>query len=518
VAAATAVPRSTDRYLGGDSASKSLYERALNVMPGGNSRHTLVMDPYPIYAASGQGCIVTDVEGQERIDFVNNYTSLILGHSHPGVTEAVARVIGNGTAFSLPTETDIRLAELLVERIPYIDQVRFANSGSEGVLLAIRAARAATGRSKIAKFEGCYHGIYDYAQASDSSRPKNWGESERPATTLEPSMAKSLETEVVTLPLNDIEVCGALIDEHRDDLAAVLLDPLPAALGLIPPEPAFVAAIRAKTRECGALLIADEVLSFRIDYRGACHRFGIEPDLVSLGKIIGGGFPVGAVAGKADVMSVFDHRDGELVHHGGTYNGNPVTMVAGYETMKRLTPDVFTEFDRLGDRVRTGLQEVLRRHGIEAVATGRGSLFAVVPGNEPPKDFRAVFSARSAAPQIQKIALEIAQPGHADGRPRPVRRALDTDGRRGDRPLSGGRRQRRPLGAPAPSPAAAEGGQELATAEGRRPPLRSEVCGLARLPQRPAGAPAHPVEFNVVPGGGRAARPGPGCGSQVRSG
>ena len=411
VAAVEADCRSTVRYLGEDSASRSLHERALHVMPGGNSRHTLVMDPYSIYAASGQGCIVTDVEGQKRIDFVNNYTSLILGHSHPEVMDAVARVIRGGTAFSLPTESDIRLAELLVERIPCIEQVRFANSGSEGVLLAIRAARAATGRSKIAKFEGCYHGIYDYAQASDSSRPKNWGKSYRPATTLEPSMAKSLATEVVTLPLNDIEVCRALIDEYRDDLAAVVLDPLPAALGLIAPNPEFVAAIRASTKECGALLIADEVLSFRIDYRGACHRFGIEPDLVSLGKIIGGGFPVGAVAGRADVMSVFDHRDGELVHHGGTYNGNPVTMVAGYETMKRLTPDVFAEFDRLGDRVRTGLRQVLRRHGIEATATGCGSLFSVVPGNEPPRDFRAVFTARSAAPQLRKIALEMLNRG-----------------------------------------------------------------------------------------------------------
>ena len=403
--------RSTDRYLREDSASRSLYERALHVMPGGNSRHTLVMDPYPIYATSGQGCIVTDVEGQERIDFVNNYTSLMLGHSHPAVTEAVARVIRNGTAFSLPTETDIRLAELLIDRIPYIDQVRFANSGSEGVLLAIRAARAATGRSKIAKFEGCYHGIYDYAQASDSSRPKNWGDLEKPATTLEPSMAKSLEKDVVTLPLNNIEVCSDLIDEHRDDLAAVLLDPLPAALGLIPPSTQFVSALRARTRECGALLIADEVLSFRIDYRGACHLLGIEPDLVALGKIIGGGFPVGAVAGKAEVMSVFDHRDGELVHHGGTYNGNPVTMVAGYETMKRLTPEVFDRLDRLGDRVRSGLQQVLSRHGIEAVATGRGSLFAVVPGNKPPNDFRALFTARSTAPQLQRIALEMLNRG-----------------------------------------------------------------------------------------------------------
>ncbi len=193
-------------------------------MPGGNSRHTLVMDPYPIYATSGQGCIVTDVEGEERIDFVNNYTSLILGHSHPEVTEAVARVIRKGTAFSLPTETDIRLAELLVDRVPYIDQVRFANSGSEGVLLAIRA-------------------------------------------------------------------------------------------------------------------------------------------------------------------------------------------VAGYETMRRLTPRVFDEFDRLGDRVRGGLGQLLSRHGIEGVATGRGSLFSVVPADKPPKDFRALFSARSAAPQLQRIALEMLNRG-----------------------------------------------------------------------------------------------------------
>ncbi len=398
---------STDRYLGADSVSRALHERALRVMPGGNSRHTLVMEPWPIHAASGEGCIVTDVEGEERIDFVNNYTSLILGHSHPAVTDAVAQVITRGTAFSLPTEADIRLAELLVGRIPCIDQLRFANSGSEAVLLAVRAARAATGRSKIAKFEGCYHGIYDYAQASDSSRPGNWGAAERPATTLEPSMARSLASEVVTLPLNDIEVCSALIREHRDDLAAVLLDPLPAALGLIPPQPDFIAALQAEVRACGALLIADEVLSFRIDHRGACHRLGIAPDLVSLGKIIGGGFPVGAVAGKAEVMAVFDHREGERVHHGGTYNGNPVTMVAGHETMARLTPAVFDEFDRLGDRLRSGLQQVLRQHGIEATSTGSGSLFAAVPGAEPPRDFRAVFAARSAAPQLQAIAREM---------------------------------------------------------------------------------------------------------------
>ena len=227
-------------YLSESSRSRALYERGLQVMPGGNSRHTVVMDPYPVYAVSGQGCRVTDAEGEERIDFVNNYTSLIRGHSDPVVTQAVSEVVKNGTAFSLPTETDLRLAELLVERIPSVEQIRFANSGSEAVLLALRAARAHTGRSRIAKFEGCYHGIYDYAQASDSSRPKNWGDPNAPSTTLEPSMARSVGEDVLTLPFNRPEVCRQLLEQNASDLAAVLIDPLPAALGLLPPRDGFL--------------------------------------------------------------------------------------------------------------------------------------------------------------------------------------------------------------------------------------------------------------------------------------
>ena len=324
-------------YLDQQSESKRLYDRALAVMPGGNSRHTIVMDPYPVYARSGHGCRVTDVEGEERIDFINNYTALIRGHSDPDVTAAVSKVIHAGTAFSLPTEYDIRLAELLVDRIPAAEQVRFCNSGSEAVLLAIRAARAYTGRSKIAKFEGCYHGIYDYAQASDSSRPGNWGELDSPQTTLETSMVPNLGKDVVTLPWNRPQICAQLIEDCADELAAVLIDPLPAALGLLSPAEGFLETLRELTRELGVVLIFDEVMSFRIDYRGAGHANCITPDLMSMGKIIGGGFPVGAVTGSTAIMSVFDHRPGEKVHHGGTYNGNPVTMAAGYETMRLMT-------------------------------------------------------------------------------------------------------------------------------------------------------------------------------------
>ncbi len=394
-------------YLGTASHSRRLYERGLRVMPGGNSRHTVVMDPYPVYAASGHGCRVRDVEGEERVDFVNNYTSLILGHADPVVTEAVTEVIRSGTAFSLPTETDIRFAELLVERIPYVEQIRFCNSGSEAVLLSLRAARAATGRSKIAKFEGCYHGIYDYAQASDSSRPHNWGDPQSPSTTLEPSMSPGIAEDVVTLPFNRVEVCRRLIEENASELAAVLIDPLPAALGLTAPAEGFLPFLREITRKHGILLVADEVLSFRVDYRGACHAHSVAPDLVALGKIIGGGFPVGAVGGRREVMEVFDHRLTEKVHHGGTYNANPVTMAAGFETMRQMTEEAYHRLDQMGNSIRSAVSETLSARGIPHRVTGRGSLFAILASDAEAADFRDVAAIRAGRPELSGLTQEM---------------------------------------------------------------------------------------------------------------
>ena len=398
-------------YLDQGSKSKQLYDRALSVMPGGNSRHTIVMDPYPVYAQSGQGCWVIDVEGQERIDFINNYTALIRGHSDPDVTAVVSEVIHNGTAFSLPTEYDIRLAELLVDRIPSAEQVRFCNSGSEAVLLAIRAARAYTGRSRIAKFEGCYHGIYDYAQASDSSRPGNWGMVDSPETTLETSMVPNLGKDVVTLPWNRPEICRQLIEECADELAAVLIDPLPSALGLLSPVEGFLETLRELTETLGVMLIFDEVMSFRIDYRGAGHANGVTPDLMSMGKIIGGGFPVGAVAGNAAIMSVFDHRPGEKIHHGGTYNGNPVTMAAGYETMRLMTENEYGRLAELGEVLRGNLSEMLKQRSIPHQVTGRGSMFCLLLSDRCPVDFRELIECRNSGPDLSGLDREMLSRG-----------------------------------------------------------------------------------------------------------
>ena len=380
----------TTAYREDSALSRSLYERALRVMPGGNSRHAIALAPYPIYVASGRGCRVIDVEGQERIDFLNNFTSLILGHADPRVTDAVHKQIDRGTAFTMPCEADIELAELLIERIGYIDQLRFCNSGTEAVMLAVKAARAATGRMKIAKFEGCYHGAYDYAQVSDAPPIERCGAPNRPASVLEAGTASAVADDVIVMPWNDLRVCRELISENSSQLAAVLVDPLPAALGLIAPEPGFLEMLREETSRHGVLLIADEVMSFRLAYDGALAAEGIEPDLTALAKIIGGGYAVGAVAGTREVMSIFDHTLDMRVHHSGTFNGNPVTMVAGLETMRQITRETYERLDRLGDYVREALVKMLTDRRITAQAFGRGSLFSVHLTGETLRDYRSL--------------------------------------------------------------------------------------------------------------------------------
>ncbi len=362
-------------YRSEDAVSRRLYQRAEQVMPGGNTRHSIALSPYPVYAGSGRGCRVVDVEGEERIDFLNNFTSLIVGHANPGVVNAVRSQIDRGTAFTMPTALDVELAELLVERVSYVDQIRFCNSGSEAVMLAVKAARAFTGRAKIAKFEGAYHGIYDYVQVSEGPSPENWGEHNAPRSVLEESSPSSVAQDVLILPWNGFEACRQLITSSSDTLAAVVVDPLPGGIGMIAPQPGFLEFLREVTERHGILLIADEVMSFRLAYHGAMHEYRINPDLVSFGKIIGGGFAVGAVGGRREVMSVFDHTGSCKVHHGGTFNASPVTMAAGLATMKQMTPKSFDRLNQMGDQIREQLTRLLRDRKIPGRICGQGSLF-----------------------------------------------------------------------------------------------------------------------------------------------
>ncbi len=377
-------------YSNPQSVSARLHERALAVMPGGNTRSTVHRDPYPPYVASGHGKMIVDVEGQERIDFLNNYTSLIHGHADPDVAAAAMAQIAQGSSFGFPTPHEIDLAELLVDRMPSIEQVRFMNSGTEAVMMAVQAARAFTGQPMIAKFEGAYHGSYDFAAVGTSAQGTLAAVDQPRAIPHALGTPDSVAQNVVVLPYNDIDALDRAITAHGDRLAAVLIDLMPWRMGLIAAKEAFVRAVRELTRAHGVLLICDEVITFRVSPGGAQASYGVTPDLTTLGKVIGGGFPVGAVGGRADVMAVFDPRAGQpKVPHGGTFTANPITMAAGLATLRKMTSQTYYRLNEHGDTLRKGLDDAIRLAGVPAYITGAGSLFGIGFGEEPAHDFRA---------------------------------------------------------------------------------------------------------------------------------
>ncbi|MBI4540964.1 MAG: aminotransferase class III-fold pyridoxal phosphate-dependent enzyme, partial [Gemmatimonadetes bacterium] len=278
------------------SASARLFERACKVLPGGNTRTTVFLSPYPLYAVRGHGCQIIDAEGIERIDFLNNYTSLVHGHAHPAIVAAVREQLELGTCFPLPTESEILLAELLCDRVPSVERVRFTNSGSEAVMMAIKAARAFSGRPRIAKCEGAYHGSYDFVEVSLDASPEDWGEADHPrAVRYSKGTPDAVLSAVTVIPFNHVSAAERILSEHADTLAAVIVDPMPNRVGLIPATREFLSMLRRFTSEHGILLIFDEVITFRLGYEGAQQEFGVIPDMTTMGKIIGGGFPVGAV-------------------------------------------------------------------------------------------------------------------------------------------------------------------------------------------------------------------------------
>ena len=257
-----------------NSHSQKLYNRALSSLPGGNTRTTVFMKPYPIYAARGEGCRVFDVDGNEYIDCINNFTALIHGHAHPALVAAATKQLALGSAFGLPTESEVDLAELLAARLPSVEQVRFTNSGTEAVMMALKAARAFTGRPKIAKCEGAYHGSYDYAEVSLDPVPEAWGRNAPVSVAYAKGTPDNVLADVITIPFNDAEAAVSLIREHGAELACVLVDPMPNRAGLAPADKAYLEALRAVTSEVGALLIFDEVITFRLGYRGAQGHLG----------------------------------------------------------------------------------------------------------------------------------------------------------------------------------------------------------------------------------------------------
>tara|TARA_Y100001960_G_scaffold141216_1_gene149424 strand:+ start:1742 stop:3091 length:1350 start_codon:yes stop_codon:yes gene_type:complete len=360
-----------------------------NYMPGGNTRVTQWIDPYPFFVEKGDGHNLYDIDGNKYLDFMINATTLILGHSHPKVVASLSDQVKKGVSFSAPTESQSRLAKLLVERIPSIEKIRFTNSGTEATMLSIMAARAFTNRSKIAKFEGGYHGSQDHVSISVNPSKKYLGKETNPGVLEHNGISNSLLNEVLVMPVNDIEKCKKIIYENKSSLACIIMEPIISNLGYMPLDNIFLKFIRDITEELGIVLIFDEIQSFRISRGGAQETLGITPDLTSLGKIIGGGLPVGAFGGKEEIMDLFNpSSENFLVSHSGTFNGNPMTMEAGVSVLEELTNEKYVQMNNLGNELREKLTSVFNELDLKANITGIGSLFAINFNESEVNDYR----------------------------------------------------------------------------------------------------------------------------------
>jgi len=365
--------------------SDALFARASGVIPGGvNSpvRAYRAVGRTPVFIARARGSSVWDEDGNEYIDYVGSWGPMILGHADPEVTAAVVRAAGDGTSFGAPTASEVEVAELIGRLIPSVEMVRMVNSGTEATMSALRLARAFTRREKVIKFEGCYHGHSDAFLIRAGSG----------ATTLSvpdsPGVPEGVAAGTLNARYNDAASVEALLAAHPGAVAAVIVEPAAGNMGCVPPRGDFLPALRRLATEHGALLVFDEVMTgFRLGAGGAQERYGVRPDLTTLGKIIGGGLPVGAYGGRKDVMSMI--APSGPVYQAGTLSGNPLAMAAGLSTLRKIagTPDFYGALERLSSRLEEGIREAIRSLGVPCCVNRVGSMITLFFTPGPVADY-----------------------------------------------------------------------------------------------------------------------------------
>lgn len=355
------ISRVEQRFRAQTPRSAALFREAQALLPGGLTRSTLQVEPYPVALATGSGATVTDVDGNTYIDLVNNYTALVHGNAHPAITTAVAERFAQGASLASPHATQIRLAELIVGRLPSAELVRFTNSGSEAATLAVRIARRATGRRKLVMFEGGYHGTgIPFADP---------------------------DYEVVTVPYNDV---GAAAKAIGTGIAAVFAEPFLGAGGVIPADPGFLASVQELCKKTSALFVLDEVQSLRNSTGGAQAADGLLPDLTLMGKVIGGGLPIGAVAGRRDLLALTDATRTNALSHSGTMNGHLAAMVAGAVSLELLTEDAITQLVTRAGGLAAAIHSAGAATGLPVTVTSAGSILNVHFSPRAPHDYREV--------------------------------------------------------------------------------------------------------------------------------
>ncbi|WP_213581844.1 glutamate-1-semialdehyde 2,1-aminomutase [Paenibacillus sp. J2TS4] len=353
-----------------DTKSKAAFAEAKQYIPGGvNSpvRAYKSVGLTPVFIERAEGSRVYDIDGNEFIDYVCSWGPLIMGHAHPEVVEAVQRTAARGTSFGAPTELETEMAKLVAERIPSIDIVRMVNSGTEATMSALRLARGYTGRNKIMKFEGCYHGHSDSLLIKAGSGVATLGLPDSPG------VPEGVASNTITVPYNDLESVRLAFDKFGEQIAAVIVEPVAGNMGVVPPLPGFLQGLRDVTNEYGTLLIFDEVMTgFRVGYYSAQGLFGVTPDLTCLGKVIGGGLPVGAYGGKREIMEQM--APSGPIYQAGTLSGNPLAMAAGYTTLKLMTPEVYEALEKRASRLEEGITANAREIGIPSTINRVGSM------------------------------------------------------------------------------------------------------------------------------------------------
>ncbi|EKU50175.1 glutamate-1-semialdehyde 2,1-aminomutase [Staphylococcus massiliensis] len=359
------------------------HQKAEKLMPGGvNSpvRAFKSVDTPAIFMDHGEGSKIYDIDGNEYIDYVLSWGPLILGHKNPQVIEKLHQSIDKGTSFGTSTLEENKLAELVIERVPSIEKVRMVSSGTEATLDTLRLARGYTGRNKIVKFEGCYHGHSDSLLIKAGSGVATLGLPDSPG------VPEGIAQNTITVPYNDFDAIKVAFEEFGDDIAGVIVEPVAGNMGVVPPKDGFLEHLRDITKEHGSLLIFDEVMTgFRVGYNCAQGYFGVTPDLTCLGKVIGGGLPVGAIGGKAEIM---DHIApvGDI-YQAGTLSGNPLAMTSGYETLSQLTEESYEYFNELGDLLEEGLKEVFSKHNVPITVNRAGSMIGYFLNEGPVTNF-----------------------------------------------------------------------------------------------------------------------------------
>lgn len=343
--------------------SARLFEEAKEIFPGGETRNSVFFRPHPLYIKEAHGSHMYDVDGNDYIDFTNCMTALMLGHAHPKVVAAATEQIAKGTALASANPYAQELAKLVMSRQPSLERFRFTNTGSEATLLAVRAARAFSGKPRILKFGMAYHGMGDIFNV----------EMDGQAAGVTPGAA----SEVLVSPYNDLDTLEQLVSRYKDELACVIMDVNMAGASMVQPVAGFVKGVREITQRHGVLMVMDEVISFRFSYGGAQEVFGVKPDLTAMGKIIGGGFPVGAFGGRAEIMDVYNMGKGGYSPHAGTFNGNPITSVAGIAQMTELTRETIDGLNARSERTREGLRAAIAKAGLRAKVVGVGSMVKI---------------------------------------------------------------------------------------------------------------------------------------------